>query len=182
MKDLIKIFIIVALVGVGAKWYANYKTAPNFEESPLQYEEAPIEDILDLPSSQEIPLPDLGPESKTEPVAKREKTSGQNSLLVEDQKAGSEVIVSELNLEKASWVAVHDDKEGKPGNVLGAHWFPAGKSVKVTVELLRPTLSAKIYYALLHEDALDDKLYASSKDLPLEDASGEVISVKFQAN
>ncbi len=195
MKDLIKIFIIVALVGVGAKWYANYKTTPAVEDEPssleeseeLFSEEAPIEDILDLSIPPESALPDLGPESKKEPEAVVSPPSSvslgaKNSLRVVNQKAGNTVLVADLNLENAGWVAVHEEREGKPGNVLGAAWFPAGKNDKVVVELLRPTLSSKVYYAMLHQDALGDKLYASGKDLPLNDANGNPIMLRFQAN
>ncbi|MEK7089216.1 MAG: hypothetical protein AAB920_00150, partial [Patescibacteria group bacterium] len=64
--------------------------------------------------------------------------AGQNIIAIDDQLFGDGVTVKSINLTADSWVAIHEDIGGKPGNILGAAWFPQGVS-SGAVELQRPT-------------------------------------------
>lgn len=75
----------------------------------------------------------------------------KNNIDILNQKAGNTVSVNDITLEKTSWLAIHEDNGGKPGNILGARRFPAGVTKNSFIELLRPTVGG-VYYAMIHED------------------------------
>lgn len=102
---------------------------------------------------------------------------GENIIIVTEQPAGNTVAVSLVTVEKESWVAVHEERNGKPGNILGAQLFSAGTNSGV-VELLRATDTGKTYYAVLRGDD-GDRQFDYTKDLPLTDSTGKEISVPF---
>ena len=108
-------------------------------------------------------------------------TLSGNSVLTEDQVFGTEANIKSVKFEtRAGWVAVHEDREGKPGNVLGASWLPVGEHQNVKVELLRPMEAGKTYYAMLHDDD-GDKKFNYKNDLSLPSSTGEPIMAAFRA-
>lgn len=68
-----------------------------------------------------------------------------------DQVAGENVLVSSVAVTAPTWVAVHSDRGGRPGNVLGARLVEAN-SGGVLISLLRPTEKLQTYYVVLQED------------------------------
>lgn len=106
--------------------------------------------------------------------------SGQNAIAVDDQDAGSTATVRSTTLAEEGWVVIHEDWNGKPGNILGARRLPAGSHQAIVVELLRSTEGGKVYYAMLHRDD-GDKAFAHTRDLPVLDASGSPIMMRFVA-
>lgn len=107
--------------------------------------------------------------------------SKENTLTVNDQASGATVVVAQVALEYDSWIAVHEDRNGTPGNVLGALWLPAGTKTDAVVELLRPTLEGGNYYAMLHEDIGSDHKFDVKIDKPVLDAKGMPVMAKFTA-
>lgn len=105
---------------------------------------------------------------------------GANAILVNDQGPGMKVEMAMTTLAQESWIAIHEDRDGQPGNILGAQLFSAGQSQKGTVELLRQTQEGQVYYAMLHADDGDRK-FDHTKDLPQEDSQGNVILMRFVA-
>ena len=84
---------------------------------------------------------------------------------VSDQAAGGVVLISKTAFVHTAWLAVHEDRDGRPGNILGAQLVPMGTSRGVTTDLLRPTVSG-VYYAMVHEDAADgDFDYQANKPI-----------------
>ncbi len=112
-----------------------------------------------------------------ESEGEKSMAANENMLAVNDQNAGNSVAIAEVVLEVKSWVAVHEDRAGAPGNILGARLFAAGKS-SANVELLRATAPGKVYYAMLHRDDGDGK-FDHAKDVPMKNAAGQIIVVKF---
>ena len=103
---------------------------------------------------------------------------GKNAIVVEDQAPGNQVVISTAALEEGGgWVAIHEDRDGKPGNILGAQFFPAGETRNGFVDLLRPTVKG-VYYAMLHRDDGDHQ-FDLSKDAPITDTTGSVIMMRF---
>lgn len=101
-----------------------------------------------------------------------------NSIVVSDQVAGISAKIDLVELEKLSWVAIHEDNNGAPGNILGAQLFDSGAN-SGTVELLRGMLPARTYYAMVHlEDG--DRAFDPKKDLPLIDDVGQPVWAIFQ--
>ena len=105
---------------------------------------------------------------------------GGNAIAVADQPAGMNVAISMVTLAKDGWVAIHEDRDGKPGNILGAQWFPAGQARSGSVELLRSTENGKVYYAMLHSDDGDHK-FDRAVDIAISDPLGNAIMMRFVA-
>lgn len=102
-------------------------------------------------------------------------------LTVLDQPAGKTVTVSGLEIPAGTkWVAIYDDKNGRPGWILGAARAHAGNTSAV-VELLRAegTISGQTYYAALHNDDGDDTFNRLTDLPPL--TPEKVIVVRFMA-
>jgi hypothetical protein len=108
--------------------------------------------------------------------------TGGNALTVNDQPAGTMVQVASVTLTETGWVAIHEDKEGQPGKIIGAQRFRVAAdrtlTTSGTVTLLEPTVSGKSYHAMLHGDAGADG-FSYKEDLPLKDASGNAIVAHF---
>lgn len=106
---------------------------------------------------------------------------GATGVAAEDQVFGSEAMIKSVKFEtRAGWVAVHEDREGKPGNILGASWLPVGEHKDIKVELLRSMEAGKTYYAMLHDDD-GDKKFNYKNDLSLPSSTGEPIMAAFRA-
>lgn len=101
-----------------------------------------------------------------------------NSISIISQAAGNLVVITEVQDEQPTWVAIHEDVDGKPANILGAQLFDAG-AYSGTVSLLRNTEPGHKYYAILYKDN-GDRMFDYTTDLPLEQAStGGLISASF---
>lgn len=148
-KKVVLTAIIFFLIGFGASW--------------LYLKPAQAPSAQDEEASAELNIPSMN----------------VNAIEVDDQKVGSTVSVKSVKFENPGWVAIHDDADGKPGNILGAAWFPKGENSGI-VELLRDTEQGKTYFAVLHNDD-GDREFNHKIDLPLTDASGTIIMVKFMA-
>lgn len=97
---------------------------------------------------------------------------------VADQPAGVAVFVTGLVLTKSQWVAVYEDRDGKPGNILGAsRVFPG--YISTSVDLLRNTeTGGKYYVALLADNG--DEVFDRLSDLP-PFSPDKVVIVSFVA-
>ncbi len=105
--------------------------------------------------------------------------SGETARVdIVNQEAGSYVRVSNVILEHSGWVAIHEDLNGKLGNVLGAYLFPEGVS-RGSVELLRDTTPGNIYYAVLYSDN-GDRAFELGVDSILIDKDQQPIMATFE--
>jgi len=102
-------------------------------------------------------------------------SSSGDRVDVDDQRAGAVVRLTSVTLSSSSWVAVHEDVGGSPGNILGAIRFDQGTS-RGDLSLLRPTQPAQLYYVRLYRDngdrefnLEDDLLLVSTANVPIED-------------
>lgn len=102
-----------------------------------------------------------------------------NSLAVADQSAGKNVVVGKVSVATAGWIVIHEDRAGKPGNILGALRVDPGTHSGLTVELLRDTSAGQVYYAMLHSDN-GDKKFDHAVDLPVQE-NGSPVMTKFMA-
>lgn len=107
--------------------------------------------------------------------------SGGNTIAVENQPAGDSIRIQSARFGAGGgWVAIHEDRDGKPGNVLGAQFYAAGETKGGLVDLLRPTVKGT-YYAMLHHDDGDHQ-FDFTKDFPMTDASGKPVMAGFLVN
>lgn len=102
----------------------------------------------------------------------------KDSVSVEDQKAGNSVFIKSVAFVESGWVAIHEDLNGTPGNILGARRFNAGKSDGI-VELLRNTIAGNKYYTILHRDDGDGE-FDHTKDFVIYDSEENPVSVTFE--
>lgn len=105
---------------------------------------------------------------------------GTNTVSVSNQKAGLSVALDSVTVSQQGWVAIHEDVNGNPGNILGATLAFVGERRNVNVDLLRATVAGKSYYAMLHSDD-GDRAFDHKKDAPMKDSQGALIMVKFVA-
>ena len=103
---------------------------------------------------------------------------GISTVSADNQAAGNMVSLT-VKAEKDTWVAIHEDKGDKPGNILGAQLFAKGTH-QGNVDLLRPTTAGMKYYAMLHADN-GDKKFDHAVDMPLMASTGGVIAAEFTA-
>ena len=104
--------------------------------------------------------------------------AGGNAVTVDDQPPGATAAIRMVTLARDGWVAVHEDDGGKPGRIPGATRYNAGTHENGTVELLWPSEEGRVYYAMLHADDGDRK-FDRTKDLPITDALGNPIMMRF---
>lgn len=106
-------------------------------------------------------------------------SSTQASLIINDQFGTSTVTVDKVVTSSQSWVVIHEDRGGKPGNILGASWVPAGETLNLTVELLRGAVEGQTYYAMVHsEDGVAG--FDFKTDLPITDAAGNPVMKTYK--
>src|SRR5262249_26813339 len=63
------------------------------------------------------------------------------------------LIIAEVNASQAGWIAVHTDKDGKPGPVIGHAAAPKGETYKIAVKLGQPVAAGDKLWPMLHIDA-----------------------------
>lgn len=106
--------------------------------------------------------------------------SDPSLVVLTPQSAGTQVTISKAIVSSPTWVVVYDNRDNKPGNVLGAAlFFPERQSG--TVNLLRATQSGKTYFVGKRVDDGDRK-FSLAKDNLLKEGDEETIIVQFQTN
>jgi hypothetical protein len=98
-------------------------------------------------------------------------------IVVDDQNPGRVVTVNQVSLTKPGWVIIKEAVNGKPGSIIGARLFGQGKNSGL-IELLRPMVIGRSYYAVVYNDDGDQK-YDPKKDLVLKGTNGADIMVLF---
>ncbi len=168
-------FIIGLIIGLVVGWGGTFFAIDKSKPSPSKLEESKTSEEVD----EDLDSGDLsqsGYNKKAEAVL----VSGINAVEVNDQPAGDKVEVTMATLSKAGWVVIHEDDNGAAGKVLGARRYEPGIYL-AEVELLRPTESGKMYYAMLHLDD-GDKEFNLSNDGPIKGEDGRVVMDSFKAN
>ncbi|TSC66898.1 MAG: hypothetical protein G01um101466_851 [Parcubacteria group bacterium Gr01-1014_66] len=170
------------LIGFGIGWlaYNRNEMAQVSEEEQTGEELKNVGEAEDgkeegeMIEKEEITLPSATPMPSPPPAS-----SGANTVTVKDQTAGDRVEIDSVIFAQPGWLVVHEDRNGAPGNILGAQWFGAGTYQGKAVDLLRSTVSGRTYYAMFHADAGDDHQFDHKKDLPIGDSAGNPIMTKF---
>jgi hypothetical protein len=99
-------------------------------------------------------------------------------LEINNQIPGEVIIVSKVTMTEGGWVAVHDDNNGIPGNILGAYYLPAGNHKDQIVPLLRGVTDDRSYIVVIHQDN-GDRIFDYKIDTPDLDKNGEMITAGF---
>lgn len=120
----------------------------------------------------------LAPSDSVDPADSSDSQNNPISLSISYQLPGDLVVVKEVVMAKAGWVAIHDDIDGKPGRILGAYYLPAGTVYDQVIPLLRAVVDTQSYFAVIHEDD-GDKTFDYTKDLPRLDKDGQSEGMQF---
>ncbi|MBI3420722.1 MAG: hypothetical protein HY006_01540 [Candidatus Sungbacteria bacterium] len=187
-------FIIGGLIGFGAGQSGILQRLGSGEEQGEQMEQqAGMDEATDFSDNKTsdgssatyddkagtpAPIGTDAADVPNEPSGQASMSGENNTLMINDQTPGNKVVITNVALEKTSWVVIHDEKAGKPGNILGAQRFPAGVRTGA-VDLLRETVADKTYYAMLHTDSGGPQFNAIN-DMPLKNQNGMPIMVTFR--
>ena len=107
-------------------------------------------------------------------------TLDSNRITVTDQFPGNIVYVSSAQLANPGFVVVQKDNGGTPGASIGSQYFDKGTNPG-RVTLTENTMENGLYYAVLYTDTNGDKIFNATTDMPVKDASGNVIMRTFRA-
>lgn len=108
------------------------------------------------------------------------QTPFSTHITVEDQEAGSAVIVGSVTLSEDGWIVVHEENAGRIGNALGAKRKDAGTHQNTVIPLLRDTQQSIRYWIVLYSDD-GDRQFNLSTDFPLRDEVNNPITSSFMA-
>lgn len=101
-------------------------------------------------------------------------------VVAENQTAGDSVLVKLASLAQDGWIVVHEDRAGKPGNVLGATYRAAGLYNNVSVHLLRGTSAGGTYYVMIHKDDGNKDDFSLQTDSAVMTGAGEPVMIAFK--
>lgn len=124
---------------------------------------------------------DTNDDTQTMDTTDKNKTISNASWMLEarNQPPGDSVLIDAVILVQNGWVVIHEDRDGSPGNILGARRLGEGLHTGEQVALLRGTVGGLTYYAMLHNED-GDGVFDHSKDLPLRNESNEIIMAQFE--
>lgn len=124
---------------------------------------------------------DANDDTQTMDATDKDKTTSNASGMLEarNQPPGDSVLIDAAILVQNGWVVIHEDRNGQPGNILGARRLGEGSHTGEQVALLRGTVGGLTYYAMLHNED-GDGVFDHTKDLPLRNESNEIIMARFE--
>ena len=109
-----------------------------------------------------------------------ENTPESTSITAHSQTAGDSVMVANATLDTDGWIVIHEERDTRISNALGAVRRDAGTYTNVTVPLLRPTNAGSRYWVVLYSDN-GDREFSLADDTPLRDANNDPITSSFEA-
>lgn len=170
-KRMLIIAVFTFLIGLGIGW-----SVFNGGDQEIGGASDVSEEMKEEKEMDQIALSPPSPDSTdTSSVLIRPDVT---SISVADQPAGDNVILKSLSIKDDSWIAIHEDFNGKPGNILGAARYRTGVHQNVSVHLLRNTVAGGIYYAMIHIDDGDDQ-FDFTKDTPRADVNEKIMMTEF---
>jgi hypothetical protein len=103
-------------------------------------------------------------------------------VVVKDQAIeNSNIVVENVTSEKAGWIVIHADNNGKPGPVIGYAAVREGDNPSVAVEI-DASKATPVLYAMLHVDAGTIGVYEfPGADVPVK-VDGMMVSPAFNAS
>ncbi|MBI2483252.1 hypothetical protein HYV74_03695 [Candidatus Uhrbacteria bacterium] len=113
-----------------------------------------------------------------QPAASAPNVTGKLTLLVRDQQPGKTALIDMVNTDRAGFVVVHEDMEGKAGSIAGASArLMAGEARRVPVPMT--VHSGLSHWVMFHVDD-GDGAFNAEKDMPMRDADGDVMMKSFR--
>lgn len=113
------------------------------------------------------------------PTAVPTTSATQNLTVPSPQDSGTEVAVTYDTVTAPTWIVVYENRDGQPGNALGAAFFAPELQNKNTVSLLRGTLPEQTYFVGESRDD-GDRIFSLKNDQAVHDQDGKPVLVQFQ--
>jgi hypothetical protein len=173
-KNLIISFIIGAIIGAGGYYLVVNSKVLNVKSSKKTEIKKDTGNTITNTKNK-----DTKDKNTKNVITVDKKISSVSSIVVKDQPAGLRVVIDSVTLEGSGWVAIHEDRDGELGNILGAQRFDAG-TYKGLVDLLRNTVEGGVYYAVIYSDD-GDNLFDHKKDSLVTGKDGNVVKSTFNA-
>lgn len=172
---LLLVLLLGFIIGFGLAWLIladkEYDTSSDEVNETAEGIEQVDGDIPPPPPGEEN-IPDALFDPGQAPASVLNAFS-RDAVLVDDQKAGMQVTLSEVGMTRLGWVAIGKFDEDIALQVLGAKRFDVGSYKNVTMNLLAPTQVGTTYRAVLYYDDGDgvfdhkkDTLILRSEDTP----------------
>lgn len=122
---------------------------------------------------------ETGTTATTETTGSSAVTSNASFAVSNPQAAGTSVAISSINVSSPTWIVVYENRDNKPGNILGAGLFFADQT-SGKVELLRGTVAGQTYYVGTRTDN-GDRRFELDVDDPVRAGSTQPL-VSFTTN
>lgn len=106
----------------------------------------------------------------------------KDAISVSKHTPASTAVVDVVTLQKPGFVAIVENVDGQPGQILGtSSLLPAGTHQNITIALARKTVSGESLFAQVYEDN-GDGLFQSDKDQTVKDESGRALKAQFMVS
>ncbi len=103
-----------------------------------------------------------------------------NAIVVNDQKPGNVVSVSQVYLSVPGYVVIHEMTNGKVGAVIGSSsLLQAGTQNNVPVKLIRSVKNGEEFAAMLHAEKDGNSSFDVTTDTPIQSKLGGPIMMMF---
>lgn len=130
----------------------------------------------------------IGPRTETDTAPRAATSTGtslgmyaeKNALVTTGQRPGTAVTVEKVLLDQPGYAVVHEEKDGKPGAVIGASAFlEKGEHSDVEVKLGRGTRDGETLVVMIHAEKNSNKTFEESADPPTESVLGGPIMAEL---
>jgi hypothetical protein len=164
-QQLLLMLIIGVLIGIAVvKAFSSSKVEAPVLATATESTTASTTEEVAAPALPETPK--VISAAKDFPLPPVVPANTRVGITVGDQPAKKSVAVTEIAVKAMSWIAIYDEREGKPGSILGAQRVNP-EDTATTVELLRRegTVAGQKYYAAILPDN-GDGVFDRLTDLP----------------
>lgn len=104
----------------------------------------------------------------------------ENMVVVAEQRPGKKIIAAQYRLTAPGFIVIHADKNGEPGEILGASsLLAAGEGSQVSITLSRESRNGEKLHVMLHNDTNTDGTFNSSTDLAVQSSLGGTLGGWF---
>lgn len=106
--------------------------------------------------------------------------ASKEELIVTAHTPANTAVVDKVTLQTSGFVVIHEEKDGQPGEIIGASTLlTPGTHENVIVQLKRKTLAREKLVAMVHKDN-GDGIFDGATDAEDKDESGKNLQAAFQ--
>ena len=119
-------------------------------------------------------------QGNTTPPTSSGMLAEENAIIILDQKPGTEITASLVQLAGPGYLVIHEASNGQPGATLGSSaLLGVGENTNVSITLSRPMRDGEIFIAMLHAEADGNGAFDIATDPPIASRLGGPINAGF---